>query len=128
MAEETNGTMGAAGEINIKNEMMTKAMQAIATYQEKVEAAYKTLTETVEGLTANFDGAASKGYQTFYENQIKTMLEPQKGNLAKLLSVLNDICDSAQKQLSGEEGVDAELAKINSQNSGDGQASAASTN
>lgn len=124
MAEENIGTMGAAGEINIKNEMMTQAMQAIATYQESVKNTYKTLTETVEGVKGSFEGAASKGYQNFYETQIKAMLEPETGNLAKLLSVLNDICDSALKQLPGDEGVDAELAKINSQNSGDGQAAA----
>ncbi len=128
MAEENIGTMGADGEINIKSEMMTQAMQAIATYQESVKNTYKTLTETVEGVRGSFEGAASNGYQKFYETQIKKMLEPKTGNLAKLLSVLNDICDSALKQLPGDGGVDAELAKINSQNSGDGQAVATGTN
>lgn len=124
MAEENIGTMGTAGEINIKSEMMTKAMAAITAYQDSVKTAYSDLDTVVTGLKTSFEGSASNGYQTFYDTQIKTMLDPQTGSLAQLLSSLYDICDSALQQLPGDDGVDAELAKINNQNSGGGQAAA----
>lgn len=121
MAEETMGTMGTEGTINITSEMMQKAKDAITAYQDIISTAYSDLTQTVDGIKESFTGAAGNGYRTFYETQIKTMFEKESGTLDKHLAVLTDICDSALSQLPGDNGIDEELAKVNNQNQDGGQ-------
>lgn len=118
MAEETVGTMGQAGEINITSDMMTKAKDAISKYKSAIEDAYDKLDKTIDGIQNDFTGAAATGFNTFYTEQIKSMLEKEKGTIYTLLSVLDSICQSALEQLPGESGVDNELAKINNPNNG----------
>lgn len=111
------GTMGTQHAINITSQMMTDAMKAITDYKSAVETAYSSLETTMDGIPNNFTGAAANGFNKFYTESVKPMLE-KNGSLAKMLDSLYDICDSAQKQLPGQDGVDESLAKINNQNAG----------
>lgn len=117
MAEEAIGTMGTQGTIEITSAMMKAAKDAITQYQTDVAAAFANLADTVEGIQSSFSGSAAAGFNTFYTERINEMLK-ENGTLSKLLKSLYDICDSAQKQLPGDEGTDEALAKINNPSSG----------
>lgn len=117
--ETAVGTMGNTGTINITSQMMKDAMQAITDYKDAIKTAYSLLEKEMGTISGNFVGAAANGFNKFYTDSIVPMLK-ENGNLSKMLDSLYQICESALKQLPGEEGVDENLAKINNPGAADG--------
>ncbi len=103
--------MGNTGTINVKNEMLNNAKQAIGVYRDTTQELYKQIEGIVSGIIpSHFSGSAANGFNNFFTNKIDPLIGD---NLTKLLNTLDEICSGILKAIPADEGVDEALASEN---------------
>lgn len=108
--------MGSTGTVNITQQMMVDAVQAINDYQSAIDALNKELGDEINSLIpSSFSGSAAQGYKYFYDEKIVPNITT---GLSKMLESLISVCDTVKAQIPGDSnGVDDQLGQGN-QNSG----------
>ena len=95
--------MGSTGTINMTQQMMTDAMQAISDYLEEIGKINTELQGEVDGLIpASFSGNAANGFKAFYGSSIVPVVTT---SLNKMMENLSSICEQVKVNIPGDEQV-----------------------
>jgi len=104
--------MGSTSTVNITQKMMNDILSAVSDYRGKANALAERLDSTVNGLSANFTGAAADGFKIFYTKNIV----PANGeSLNNLLQAIEDMANGVLDAIPGGDGLDDQLGDGNKQ-------------